>query len=112
MRSIGRPGVSMKAASPTLRTDPVLIRICGEFAEMPGLQLTRQQAQRLWDLDEETCARALQRLVDSEFLREVAGGRYGLVSEGRAVYLRSNDRNVVEVGTRPTPGRRTAAAPA
>ena len=29
-------------------------RVRGEFLEMPGLRLTRAQAQRLWGLDEET----------------------------------------------------------
>ena len=31
-------------------------RVFGEFVEMPGLQLTRPQARRLWGLDDETCA--------------------------------------------------------
>jgi hypothetical protein len=30
-------------------------RIEGEYNEMPGLKLTEAQAQRLWDLDADTC---------------------------------------------------------
>src|SRR5688572_20900769 len=37
-------------------SDQMLHRIFSEYLEMPGLRLTRRQAQRLWGLDEETCA--------------------------------------------------------
>ena len=48
--------------------EAILQRICGEYLEMPGLQLTLKQAQRLWGLDEETCARSLAFLVENGFL--------------------------------------------
>jgi hypothetical protein len=63
------------------RTD-VLRRICGEFTEMPGLQLTVKQAQRLWGLDEPTCVQMLNMLVDARFLRRTGGDKYGRTSDG------------------------------
>jgi Fic family protein len=49
-----------------------------EFHEMPGLRLTFRQAQRLWNLDEASCRRALDVLVDSGFLARFATGTVGL----------------------------------
>ena len=54
-------------------------RIHGEFMEMPGLRLTLDQAQRLWGLDETTCRRVLQILIDAGFLRD----------QGRGMFVRS-----------------------
>jgi len=39
--------------------------IRAEYLEMPCLQLTRQQVQRLWGLDELTCNALLEALVDA-----------------------------------------------
>jgi len=36
-------------------TDDALIRIRGEYLEMPGLRLTTRQAQRLWHFDHARC---------------------------------------------------------
>ena len=54
----------------------------GEYLEMPGLRLTRQQAQRLWGLDEQTCMKLLDRLVDLKFLFLSADGNYMRLTEG------------------------------
>jgi hypothetical protein len=35
---------------------------------MPGLRLTCRQAQRLWNLDEQTCGHVLDFLVEAKFL--------------------------------------------
>lgn len=51
-----------------------LIRM--EFAEMPGLQLTFWQAQRLWNLSDEICDRALNALIRTGFLVRTRDGRY------------------------------------
>jgi hypothetical protein len=56
--------------------EQLLRRIQGEYLEMPGLQLTRQQAQRLWALDEATCAMILDTLVDRRFLVCGSDNRY------------------------------------
>lgn len=57
--------------------DPgLLMRIRGEFLEMPGLRLTIQQAQRLWGLDRNTCVCLLDTLIDSGFLVYGADQQY------------------------------------
>ena len=45
----------------------------GEYLEMPGLRLTRQQARRLWALDADTCDALLATLEGSKFLRLYEG---------------------------------------
>ncbi len=54
----------------------LLQRARAEFLEMPGLRLTSQQAQRLWGLDDETCAGLLNTLVNVKFLSRRSDGRY------------------------------------
>jgi hypothetical protein len=56
--------------------DGLIARIKAEYREMPGLSLTRTQAQRLWQLDEHTCRTVLSRLVASGFLQLTAKGHY------------------------------------
>ena len=53
----------MSNARPDVLSEQVLHRICAEYVEMPGLRLSRKQAQRLWGIDEEapqTTQRGLQ----------------------------------------------------
>jgi len=50
----------------------------GEYLEMPGLRLTRQQARRLWALDADTCDALLATLEGSGFLRRTREGEYML----------------------------------
>ena len=57
-----------------LRETVELIRL--EYHEMPGLHLTFWQAQRLWNLSEELCERALEALVGSGFLLRTRDGAY------------------------------------
>jgi hypothetical protein len=52
----------------------------GEFLEMPGLQLTHEQARRLWTIDDRVCSAVLNALVDEQFLRVTADGRYARAS--------------------------------
>jgi hypothetical protein len=51
-----------------------LIRM--EYDELPGLKLTFWQAQRLWNLSDDVCARALQTLTEGRFLTQSADGAY------------------------------------
>jgi len=51
-------------------------RVRGEFLEMPGLQVTTDQARRLWGLDAQTCQRLLGVLVEARFLARTPEGRY------------------------------------
>ena len=69
----------------SLPEEPQLHRIRGEYLEMPGLRLTRPQAQRLWGLDEQTCIELLDRLVDLKFLVVGADGNYMRLTEGTIV---------------------------
>jgi hypothetical protein len=48
-------------------------RVRGEFNEMPGLRLTRDQAARLWNMDAAACEEVLNRLVAASFLRWSSG---------------------------------------
>jgi hypothetical protein len=57
-------------------------RVRGEFLEMPGLRLTFPQAQRLWGLDEETCACVLDTLVVSGFLIREDDEQYARAFDG------------------------------
>ena len=50
----------------------------GEFLEMPGLRLTKKQAQRLWAIDADTCEALLGTLEASHFLRHTREGEYFL----------------------------------
>ena len=62
--------------------DVILQRIYSEFLEMPGLRLTRQQAQRLWGLDAHTCQQLLEFLVDAKFLCQPGHGMYTRLTDG------------------------------
>jgi hypothetical protein len=62
--------------------DRILSRICGEYLEMPGLRLTRAQAQRLWGLDEQTCVQLLECLAEQRFLYRRADGTYVRLADG------------------------------
>lgn len=56
--------------------DDTLSLIRMEYAELPGLKLTMWQAQRLWDLSEDVCARAMAALTESRFLARTTDGAY------------------------------------
>ena len=60
----------------------LLVRVYGEYAELPGLQLTVAQASRLWNVNQAVSAHVLDRLVDAAFLRR-AGGSYVRADSGR-----------------------------
>jgi hypothetical protein len=62
----------------SLEFEHLLAIVRGEFLEMPGLRLTRQQAQRLWALDAETCNALLSSLDRAGFLRRTPRGDYVL----------------------------------
>jgi hypothetical protein len=51
-------------------------RIESEYREMPGLNLSVEQAQRLWGLDRETCLRVLTLLVTRRVLRRTRADTY------------------------------------
>lgn len=49
-----------------------------EYLEMPGLCLSKPQAQRLWALDTATCDALLNSLERTRFLRRTGEGEYVL----------------------------------
>jgi hypothetical protein len=57
----------------------LLHRIRAEYREMPGLQLTAPQAQRLFGVDAKTWDAALAALVDARFLSRNRNGQFGIV---------------------------------
>jgi hypothetical protein len=54
----------------------VLMRVRGEFLEMPGLRLTIEEARRLWHLDRSSCEAVLDQLVDARFLSRTRDGAF------------------------------------
>jgi len=63
----------------TLMIEDLLDRIRGEYREMPGLRLSRDQAQRLWGMDPLTCEALLDALVTSHFLYRTHDGAFAMV---------------------------------
>jgi hypothetical protein len=59
---------------PATRVTDLVGLIRAEYTEMPGLCLTRAQAQRLWLLDADVCDHVLRAMVDAGFLRLTSGG--------------------------------------
>ena len=59
----------------------ILLRIRGEFREMPGLSLTLSQAARLWTVEQEAAESLLGELVSKGFLRRTIGGCYAVAGE-------------------------------
>lgn len=57
-------------------SEELLLRIKGEFLEMPCLRLTPEQARRLWGLDQAACQALLDSLVDARFLKRTVEGAY------------------------------------
>lgn len=59
-----------------------LLQIEAECRDMPGLQLTERQMQRLWGIDGQSCSEIVAALVATGILRETAEHAY--VSVARA----------------------------
>jgi hypothetical protein len=53
-----------------------LQRIRGEYQEMPGLSLYKEQMRKLWGLDAFVCDALVDALVAARVLRRTAGGAY------------------------------------
>jgi hypothetical protein len=64
--------------------DALLTRIRAEFLEMPGLCLTREQAQRLWGVERALCQQLLDTLVEMQFLYARPNGTYARVTDDSA----------------------------
>ena len=64
-----------------------LTRIEAEYREMPGLQLSERQMQRLWGLDGATCALLIAALVATGVLCETPRHTYALVATSHSSRL-------------------------
>jgi hypothetical protein len=73
---------------PAVLSEQMLQRICAEYGEMPGMRLSRKQAQRLWGVDEEACGQILEFLVKTGFLKLAAPDTYGRLTDGPVVFPR------------------------
>jgi hypothetical protein len=51
-------------------------RVQAEYAEMPGLNVTLEQAERLLNIDRPTCAVVFTTLIEQGVLRRTAQGTY------------------------------------
>jgi hypothetical protein len=62
--------------------DRLVNRIRAEFMEMPGLNLTREQVQRLCGVEPPACQVVLDELVNANFLCVRPDGIYMRVTDG------------------------------
>jgi len=60
----------------------MLRRIHCDYLEMPDLRLSRAQAQRVWQLDEDTCTQLLESLTEDGRLHRSHDGMYALIEDG------------------------------
>ena len=67
----------MRPTEPTPPSLPGMVeRARSEYLEMPGLNLTAPQAQRLWALDATFCDAVLSALLEARFLKRTAANTY------------------------------------
>ena len=71
-----------------LASEQIAELIRSEYSQLPGLNLTFWQAQRLWNVPEELCRRALTILIKSGYLTQTADGGY---VRAAALWPRSSD---------------------
>jgi len=72
----------MRKTAHTGWDEHLIHRVTGEYLEMPGLCLTCQQAQHLWNLDQQTCQTLLDALIDLRFLARTVDGKYVRSTDG------------------------------
>ena len=58
-----------------------------EYRELPGLNLTRRQIQRIWGLDEGACDSVVKSLMTRRILRETDAGTFVACDPVRRVPL-------------------------
>jgi hypothetical protein len=70
----------MHTADATIADWAQLVR--AEYAEMPGLQLTERQIQRLLSLDTALCDAVIASLIAGRFLKQTHGDAYVRFDDG------------------------------
>jgi hypothetical protein len=76
----------MERTLATISREQLARRVFGEYLEMPGLRLTRPQAQRLWAMDEQTCTEILDVLTEVGFLHRQNDGTYTRLADGPVAF--------------------------
>ena len=76
MATMETPDISLSRTP----TATLVNRIKAEYLELPGLQLTAWQAQRLWGVDQIQCDAILEVLVETAFLRKTKSGAYAIAN--------------------------------
>ena len=66
----------MSSAAVPAAEQHIVGAIVGEFNEMPGMKLTRDQFCRLWGLERDQADRLIRSLVTCGFLRQDQHNRY------------------------------------
>jgi hypothetical protein len=61
-------------STPAIRA--ALLRIAGEYREMPGLRLTLPQAARLLGVDRSTCELVMTTLIERKVLKRAPNGSF------------------------------------
>ena len=77
-----RASADLQPRGPLTSDEQLIGRVRGEYLEMPGLRLTRRQAQRLWGLDDDTSDRILKVLVERKFLTRAPDGSFMRLTDG------------------------------
>ena len=73
---------------PAMFTTEVLVdRIRAEYAALPGLKLTRDQACRLWGVDDEHCTAAFEILLAEGFLHRTGTGKFVALLRPSAMFI-------------------------
>jgi len=75
-RVIARPAVRRRPFAPQAIDAPAAARVRDEFAALPGLSLTAEQARLVFDLDPEMCRAVLNALVAEGFLSQTPHGAF------------------------------------
>jgi hypothetical protein len=75
------PDISGRTTACRPTRDPLLGAIREDFAEMPGMRLTRAQFRRLWNLTDTESDQLVCHLIASGFLCEDPYGRIGRRAE-------------------------------
>jgi hypothetical protein len=75
--------MSEQTCAPDIPIADWLQIVQAEYGEIPGLNLTQPQVERLWGLDRATSDVVLKALVDTGFLRCTSAGKYVRADWGR-----------------------------
>ena len=88
-------------------TEVLVDRIRSEYAALPGLKLTCDQACRLWAVDDEHCTAAFEILLAEGFLHRTGTGKFVALPRPSAAFITATGNAKLQ---RRSSGVRTAAS--